>query len=257
MPGRRTYESSHSLFAWQLDYEAVLFARILAVCQRLPISPAQRERGLSPRIPSTQQNALASLIRERMSFLGLKPAQVVRLAGYRSVNGGLKALNKTFATGRLQPHLGQGLAKALQISDRDLSAAIQANATELEVGDVWRRHQAELVYIREFKPYVLVWFDAGPPWLSSTTLLGGIYPAAFIDTPVDAMSGLTDRSELKRLVDDHYERWSGKFPIYGRIRGYCEFLAPSPSRASTSQTCCLRREKPRLLVCLFADLPTV
>lgn len=172
-------------------------------------------------------NPLADLISRRMRQLGVGPAEIVRRSGYSSVNGGLKALCRTLETGGLHALLGKKLAQALQISDQELQRAVQSAAFQLEAKEAWRRRHAERIYIEKFKPYIMEWFESGRPRLTSTTLLGGIYSAAFIDVPVDPQSGSTDRLKQKQLVHHHFERWSGQFPIYGRIQAYAEVKAPS------------------------------
>lgn len=181
---------------------------------------------------SDGQLPVISLLRTRMSALDIKPSELVRRAGYKSIPGGFKALNETIRTGRIPAFLRQGLARALEIEEVDLERVVAQTEALLERRRMWQTMEAERQYRASFRPYIWAHFDRGFPVPSSITVLGGLFQATLIFPEMSADTWPLNREIICRTVQGHFTRWEGRMPIYGKIISYYEVISPSSQARS-------------------------
>lgn len=168
------------------------------------------------------------LIRSRMLELGLSEWELAQACGYKSVSGGLRAVRKTLATGKVHPFLAPGLPTALGIDQATFDQAIAETDWILAVRAVEAADRAERKYRNQFCPYVWARFEFGNPKPNTIVVLAGIYAATYAFVPAITSDPPAAKERTSRdVLQWHYRRWGPSMPVYGQIAGYYEVIEPA------------------------------
>ena len=162
--------------------------------------------------------ATGRIISDTMKKKNLTRSEVVKAAGYKSINKGLRRLDRLLRGENLGEEFFEKLVEVLGIAPADLDAARRDLIEELKHEDEVRKYHRR----RHFSPYVYIKPERGIPRSITTIAFIGDDQFKRIRLPA-GIPFLTDGEQIALVRDTigkHYSKTGGSDQMFGRITGY-------------------------------------